>query len=144
MTVVKVKKLHPDAKLPKFQTEGSAGADVVSIEDVDIQPGDIKAISLGFAVSIPLGYEIQLRPRSGLALKYGISVPNSPGTIDSDFRGEMKAILINHGKDNFKVCKGDRIAQIILNKIPTCAYVQVEELDKTGRNTGGYGSTGIK
>ncbi len=144
MPKVLVKKLHPDAVIPSLQTAGSAGADVSSVEYVDIRPGDSALIDLGFAVSVPKGYELQLRPRSGLALKHGITVLNTPGTIDSDYRGPMKALLINHGSTTFFVNKGDRIAQLVLNMLPSARYVEVEELDSTARGVEGFGSTGRK
>ncbi len=144
MTKIYVKKLHLDAVIPVLKTAGASGADVSAVEDVDIQPGHTELIDLGFSVAIPEGYELQLRPRSGLALRHGVTVLNSPGTIDSDYRGPMKALLINHGSKVFHVCKGDRIAQLVLNKVPFTWYIEVEELDVTIRGTEGFGSTGRK
>ena len=145
MIDVQFKRLHGDAVVPEYKTPGSAGGDLRSVEDTDIPPGEWRLIGLGFAVSFPQGYEIQIRPRSGLALKYGVTVLNSPGTVDCDYRGEMKVLLINHGSETFHVSKGDRIAQMVVNRIydrMNVFFKEVEELDMTDRGTGGYGSTG--
>ncbi|HKT86513.1 MAG TPA: dUTP diphosphatase [Novosphingobium sp.] len=128
--------------LPAYATDGAAGMDVVSAEDVTIAPGARHAVATGLAVGIPHGFEIQVRPRSGLALKHGISVPNAPGTIDSDYRGELKVILINHGADAFEVRRGDRVAQLVLAPVTRASWLAVDELDETGRGEGGFGSTG--
>jgi dUTP pyrophosphatase len=128
--------------LPAYATGGAAGMDVVSAEDVTIAPGARHAVPSGFAVAIPEGYEIQVRPRSGLALKHGISVPNTPGTIDSDYRGELKVILINHGTEPFAIARGDRVAQLVLAPVTQASWDEVEELDDTARGAGGFGSTG--
>lgn len=128
--------------LPAYATGGAAGMDVVSAEDVTIAPGARHAVASGFAVAIPAGYEIQVRPRSGLALKHGISVPNTPGTIDSDYRGELKIILINHGAEGFAIARGDRVAQLVLGPVTQASWDEVEELDDTARGAGGFGSTG--
>lgn len=128
--------------LPVYATQGAAGMDVVSAEDVTIAPGARHAVATGLAVAIPTGFEIQVRPRSGLALKHGISVPNTPGTIDSDYRGELKVILINHGADAFDVRRGDRVAQLVLAPVIRASWLPVEELDETARGEGGFGSTG--
>ena len=128
--------------LPEYATAGAAGMDVVSAEDVTIAPGARHAVSTGLAMAIPPGYEIQVRPRSGLALKHGITVPNTPGTIDSDYRGELKAILINHGSEPFAIHRGDRVAQLVLAPVTRAAWEEVDELDETARGAGGFGSTG--
>lgn len=128
--------------LPAYATEGAAGMDVVSAEDVTIAPGGRHAVATGLSVAIPAGYEIQVRPRSGLALKHGISVPNSPGTVDSDYRGEVKIILINHGAEGFDIRRGDRVAQLVVAPVTRASWVAVEELDDTARGEGGFGSTG--
>ena len=128
--------------LPAYATDGAAGMDVLSAEDVTLQPGERWPVATGLAVAIPHGYEIQIRPRSGLALKHGISVPNTPGTIDSDYRGELKIILINHGAESFAVQRGDRIAQLVLAPVVQAAWHEVTELDETARGEGGFGSTG--
>jgi dUTP pyrophosphatase len=116
--------------------------DVVSSEDVVLEPGMRHPVATGLSMAIPDGYEIQVRPRSGLALKHGISVPNTPGTIDSDYRGELKVIMINHGRDAFAIHRGDRVAQLVLAPVTRAAWVEVEELDTTERGAGGFGSTG--
>ena len=128
--------------LPAYATAGAAGMDVVSAESVTITPGARHAVATGLALAIPEGYEIQVRPRSGLALKHGITVPNTPGTIDSDYRGELKVILINHGPEPFMIQRGDRVAQLVLAPVVQAAWDEVAELDATERGTGGFGSTG--
>jgi dUTP pyrophosphatase len=115
---------------------------VLAAEDVTLEPGMRHAVATGLAVAIPEGYEIQVRPRSGLALKHGISVPNTPGTIDSDYRGELKVIMINHGAEPFAIHRGDRVAQLVLAPVTRARWVEVEQLDETARGEGGFGSTG--
>lgn len=141
---VQIKRLPNGAglPLPAYATSGAAGMDIVSAEQVTIAPGARHAVATGFAVAIPEGYEIQVRPRSGLALKHGISVPNTPGTIDSDYRGELKVILINLGDEPFAIARGDRIAQLVLAPVVQAAWDEVDELDATDRGEGGFGSTG--
>ena len=128
--------------LPAYATPGAAGMDVVAAEEVTLAPGERHAVATGFSVAIPDGYEIQVRPRSGLALKHGITVPNTPGTIDSDYRGELKVILLNHGAEPFPIHRGDRIAQLVLAPGTRAAWEEVAELDETHRGAGGFGSTG--
>ena len=128
--------------LPAYATPGAAGMDVVAAEEATLAPGGRHAVATGFSVAIPEGFEIQVRPRSGLALKHGITVPNTPGTIDSDYRGELKVILINHGAEPFPIHRGDRIAQLVLAPVTLAAWVEVAELDETERGAGGFGSTG--
>lgn len=130
--------------LPSYATPGAAGMDVVAAEDLDLAPGQRHAVATGFRVAIPDGYEIQVRPRSGLAIKHGISVPNTPGTIDSDYRGELKILLINHGDAPFRVRRGERIAQLVPAVVTLAAFDEVEELESTHRGQGGFGSTGVK
>ena len=145
MTIpVQVKRLPHGAglPLPAYATSGAAGMDVVSAEEVTIAPGARHAVATGLALAIPQGYEIQVRPRSGLALKHGITVPNTPGTIDSDYRGELKVILINHGTEPFAIARGDRVAQLVLAPVVQAAWDEVDELDATERGEGGFGSTG--
>ena len=141
---VSIKRLpHGDGlALPAYATPGAAGMDVVAAEDLTLEPGARHAVSTGFSVAIPEGYEIQVRPRSGLALKHGIAVPNTPGTIDSDYRGEVKVILINHSAEPFPIRRGDRIAQLVLAPVTRAAWHEVAELDETARGAGGFGSTG--
>jgi len=128
--------------LPAYATHGAAGMDVVAAEDLDLQPGQRHAVATGFKVAIPDGYEIQVRPRSGLALKHGVTVPNTPGTIDSDYRGELKVIMINHGDQPFPVRRGERIAQLVPAAVTQANWAEVAELDSTTRGAGGFGSTG--
>ncbi|MES2904735.1 MAG: dUTP diphosphatase [Pseudomonadota bacterium] len=130
--------------LPAYATPGAAGMDVVAAEDLDLAPGQRHAVATGFRVAIPEGYEIQVRPRSGLAFKHGISVPNTPGTIDSDYRGELKILLINHGPDPFEIRRGERIAQLVPAIVTLAAFDEVAELEDTSRGHGGFGSTGVK
>ena len=132
-----------DLPLPSYETAGSAGMDVRAAEQMVIAPGERGLVGTGLAFAIPEGYEIQVRPRSGLALKKGIGIPNSPGTIDSDYRGELKVILLNHGKEDFAVERGDRIAQIVVAPVQRGILVEVADLDETQRGSGGFGSTGI-
>ena len=128
--------------LPVYATAGAAGMDVVAAEDVTLAPGGRHAVATGLAVAIPPGYEIQVRPRSGLALKHGVTVPNTPGTIDSDYRGELKVIMINHGAEPFEIRRGDRVAQLVLAPVTRAGWLEVAELDETVRGEGGFGSTG--
>ncbi len=141
---VEVKRLpHGEGlALPAYATEGAAGMDVLAAEDVVLPAGGRHAVATGLTVAIPEGYEIQVRPRSGLALKHGISVPNAPGTIDSDYRGELKVILINHGAEPFAIARGDRVAQLVLAPVVRMAWDEVDTLDETDRGGGGFGSTG--
>jgi len=141
---VQVKRLPhgDDLELPRYATAGAAGMDVVSAEDVTLAPGARHPVATGLALAIPQGYEIQVRPRSGLALKHGITVPNTPGTIDSDYRGELKVIMINHGAEPFPIARGDRVAQLVLAPVTQAAWDEVAELDDTERGAGGFGSTG--
>jgi dUTP pyrophosphatase len=128
--------------LPSYATPGAAGLDVVAAEDIDLAPGQRHAVATGFAVAIPLGFELQVRPRSGLAFKHGLSVPNSPGTIDSDYRGEVKVLLINHGDAPFAIRRGERIAQLVPAAVTVAEFDEVASLDDTARGAGGFGSTG--
>ena len=141
---VRIKRLpHGEGlTLPAYATPGAAGMDVLAAEDVTIAVGARHAVGTGLSVAIPQGFEIQVRPRSGLALKHGISVPNTPGTIDSDYRGELKVILINHGSEAFAIARGDRIAQLVLAPVTQAQWEEVAELDETQRGAGGFGSTG--
>jgi dUTP pyrophosphatase len=147
MMEVYIKKLVKDESLPlpRYSTDGAAGMDLYACvnEDVTIEPGKVKLIPTGYAVKVPDGYEIQIRSRSGLALKNGIIVLNSPGTIDSDYTGEIKIILINLGDTDFKVKKYDRIAQMVLNKIDKIQFTCTDNLPVTKRRNGGFGHTGI-
>ena len=128
--------------LPAYATPGAAGMDVVAAEDVDLAPGQRHAVATGFKVAIPEGYEVQVRPRSGLAIKHGVSVPNTPGTVDSDYRGELKVIVINLGAETFPIRRGERIAQLVPAAVTRAGWDEVKELDDTHRGAGGFGSTG--
>ncbi len=128
--------------LPARATEHAAGLDVVAAEDVTIAPGDRHAVATGFAIAIPHGHEVQVRPRSGLALKHGITCLNTPGTIDSDYRGEVKVILANLGSEPFEVRRGERIAQLVPAVVLKAEFEEVDSLEETHRGAGGFGSTG--
>ncbi|MBP02939.1 MAG: dUTP diphosphatase [Rhodospirillaceae bacterium] len=144
--VMEVKKLSENNKneLPDYQTDSAAGMDLrASITNsIVIKPGKSTLVPTGLAMSLPGGYEAQVRPRSGLAAKFGVTVLNSPGTIDSDYRGEVKVILINHGDEPFEINDGDRIAQMVIASVVQATVIAVEELDTTTRGAGGFGSTG--
>jgi dUTP pyrophosphatase len=131
-----------DLPLPSYATPGAAGLDVVAAEDVTLAPGGRHAVATGFALAIPAGFEIQVRPRSGLALKHGITCLNTPGTIDSDYRGEVKVILANLGTEPFEVRRGERIAQLVPAPVQRAGFREMEDLDLTQRGAGGFGSTG--
>ncbi len=136
---------NEDLPLPTYATEGSAGMDLFAdVEnEIVIKPGEIAMIPTGIAIELPPGYEAQIRPRSGLAIKYGITLLNTPGTIDPDYRGEIKVILINLGKDDFVVKRGDRIAQMIVSKYTKVEWEETQKLNTTKRGEGGFGHTGI-
>jgi dUTP pyrophosphatase len=133
-----------DIPLPSYATEGSAGMDVCAAVDSDVvlEPGRSALISSGFAIALPQGYEAQVRPRSGLAIKHQVGILNAPGTIDSDYRGEVKVILTNFGAENFVVRRGDRIAQMVIARYARARWEERDELDQTGRGSGGFGHTG--
>ncbi len=132
-----------DLPLPSYATTGAAGMDVVAAEDLILAPGARCAVATGFAMAIPEGYEVQVRPRSGLALKHGITCLNTPGTIDSDYRGEVKVILANLGSEPFEIKRGDRIAQLVPAAVQRADIIEVSSLDETERGAGGFGSTGV-
>lgn len=138
--------VSPDAKLPEYKTEGAAGADICACvsEPVVISSGKFAMIPTGLFFEIPFGYEVQIRPRSGLAAKNGVTVLNTPGTIDSDYRGELKIILINLGTEDFVVNNGDRIAQMVISPVQQANFEIVDSLSETQRGSGGFGSTGTK
>lgn len=143
---VQIKRLpgNEDISLPKYMTEHSVGLDLPAAVkgDTIILPGESLHVPTGLAVAIPLGYEGQVRPRSGLANKYGITVLNAPGTIDSDYRGEIGVILVNHGQEEFQITRGDRIAQLIISPVVQAELIEVKDLPDTARADGGFGSTG--
>ena len=128
--------------LPAYATDGAAGMDVVAAEALTLAPGARAAVATGFAIAIPAGHEVQVRPRSGLALKHGVTCLNTPGTIDSDYRGEVKVILANLGQEPFEIARGDRIAQLVPAVVLRATLDEVATLDDTSRGTGGFGSTG--
>jgi dUTP pyrophosphatase len=130
--------------LPGYETEGAAGMDLRAAiaAPVTIAPGEVRLISTGLIIAVPEGYEAQVRPRSGLALRHGITMLNSPGTIDADFRGVLSLIVINHGREPFTVSRGDRMAQLVIAPVARCEWEPVEALDDTPRGTGGFGHTG--
>ena len=146
MTILKIKKLEngKDLPLPKYETAGSAGMDLLAAidEPIILKAGEIKLVKTGIAIALEKGFEAQVRPRSGLALKNGITVLNSPGTIDSDYRGEVCAILINHSQVDFTITRGMRIAQMVIAACVQAQILAVEDLDETARGTSGFGSTG--
>ena len=148
MTTLKIKKLEnlKELPLPKYETHGSAGMDLLAAidETIILKPGEVKLVKTGIAIALEEGYEAQVRPRSGLALKNGITVLNSPGTVDSDYRGEVCAILINHSQVDFTITRGMRIAQMVIAKHEQAQISEVEDLDETPRGTSGFGSTGLK
>ena len=135
-----------DLELPARSTGGSAGLDLrAAVADlVELAPGDWCAVPTGLCVAIPAGFEGQVRPRSGLARRHGVSVLNTPGTIDSDYRGEVLVLLINHGRETFEIARGDRVAQLLVSRVPQAELVEVEELSDTCRGTAGFGSTGVR
>jgi dUTP pyrophosphatase len=133
-----------DLPVPSYATTGAAGMDVVAAEDLTLEPGARHAVATGFAMAIPAGYEVQVRPRSGLALKHGVTCLNTPGTIDSDYRGEVKVILANLGSEPFEIRRGDRIAQLVPAPVLRATLKAVDSLDDTARGAGGFGSTGTR
>ena len=135
-----------DLPLPRYMTEGAAGMDLCAHVhgELVIKPRGRVAVPCGFKMAMPIGYEAQIRPRSGLGLKHGISMPNAPGTIDADYRGEICVLLINHGDEDFVIRRGDRIAQMVINKVELVEFQQVMDLSESERGEGGFGSTGIK
>ncbi|MGB7372747.1 dUTP diphosphatase [Pontixanthobacter sp.] len=144
LVAVQVKRLpHGEGlALPAYATAGAAGMDVLAAEDVTLTPGMRHAVATGLSMAIPAGYEIQVRPRSGLAYTFGVTVPNTPGTIDSDYRGELKILMINHGAENFDVKRGERVAQLVLAPVIQAIWQEADTLDDTVRGAGGFGSTG--
>ncbi len=147
MTSIRLKTLSPHATIPKYQTDLAAGMDLYAClpdGSITLHPGDIKLIPLGFAVALEPGYEAQIRPRSGLATKHGITVPNAPGTVDADYRGEMMVALINLGREAFTVEHAMRVAQMVIARHARAEISVVDELDATVRGAGGFGSTGVR
>lgn len=143
MVNIKVKKVHPDAILPDYAHFGDSGMDVFSVQEAVLKTRERALIKTGLKLEIPSGYEIQVRPKSGLALKDGITCLNSPGTVDSNYRGELGIIMINHSSKPFKIEKGKKIAQLVLNKVEFVDIEEVDEINETSRGEGGFGSTGL-
>lgn len=143
MPTIQIKKLRDDAIIPKYQTDGAAGFDLHAIDKTNIPPRGWRMVYTGLAMAIPEGYEGQVRPRSGLAAKHGITIVNTPGTVDSDYRGEIMVNLYNNADSIFMIEAGDRIAQMVINQVPKVEIHEVKELSTTIRGEGGLGSTGI-
>jgi len=141
---VKIKRLTPTAKLPAYQTDGAAGMDLYADSDATVWPGGRAMVHTGIAASIPFGFEGQVRPRSGLAKNFGVTVGNAPGTIDSDFRSEIQVLVQNHGQDCWRCAAGDRIAQLVIAPVSRAELQEVDALDETARGAGGFGHTGIR
>ena len=141
---IDVMKTFSDAHLPTYARDGDAGADLYSLHAVNIMPGEYKLVSTGIAMAIPQGYVGLIHPRSGLAAKHGITVLNAPGTIDAGYRGEIKVLLINHGKEVYNIERAERIAQLVIQKVENVFFEPVDELDATERGIGGFGSSGKK
>ena len=146
MIKVQIKKLDPKAKIPEYKTEGASGVDIMALLEnkITLDPGESKIIPTGLSIAFPDDLEVQIRPRSGLAAKSNVSVLNTPGTIDSDYRGEIKIILINHSNEKFEVKNGDRIAQMVLMPVLKFEFEETKDLPDTLRGSGGFGSTGKK
>lgn len=142
MIKVQIKKIKDNAIVPKYAHEGDAGVDLYSTEDYTLKPNERVLVSTGIKIAVPEGYEAQVRPKSGLALKSGIGVANTPGTVDAGYRGEVGVIAINLGNEDYKIEKGKKIAQMVFNKIEAAEFEEVEDLDETKRGEGGFGSTG--
>ncbi|WP_208370346.1 dUTP diphosphatase [Helicobacter pylori] len=140
---IKIQKIHPNALTPEYQTEGSSGFDLHAAEEVTIKPHSVGLVKIGICLSLEVGYELQVRTRSGLALNHQVMVLNSPGTVDNDYRGEIKVILANLSDKDFKVQVGDRIAQGVVQKTYKAEFIECERLDETSRGSGGFGSTGV-
>lgn len=142
---IRVKRLNHGAGLamPAYATSGAAGMDICTAESLLLRTGKRHAVATGFAFAIPDGFEVQVRPRSGLALNHGITCLNTPGTIDCDYRGEIKIILANLGDEDFQINRGDRIAQLVVAPVTQAAMIEVETIDATARGAGGFGSTGV-
>ena len=140
---VLITRLDPDLPLPRYAKAGDAGADIVSRIDITLAPGERALVPTGIAIALPDGYVALVHPRSGLAIKHGVTMVNAPGTVDAGFRGELQIILINHDKsESVSFKRGDRIAQLVIQKVERAEFVEVQELPGSGRGTGGFGSTG--
>jgi dUTP pyrophosphatase len=140
---IKIQRLVPHAQIPQYAHPGDAGADLAAVVDCVIPAGEWLAVATGLSAEIPIGYELQVRPRSGLAFKKGVTVLNAPGTIDAGYRGEIKVILINHGSEPFTISSGDKIAQLVVASVTFGEFTEAAELGDSQRGTGGFGSTGV-
>ncbi|AFI04279.1 dUTP diphosphatase [Helicobacter cetorum] len=140
---IKIQKIHSNAIIPEYQTEGSSGFDLHAVEDIIIKSHSVGLVATGICLSLEVGYELQVRSRSGLAFKNQVMVLNSPGTVDNDYRGEIKVILMNFGNEDFVIKAGDRIAQGVVQKTYRAEFIECEKLDETKRGSGGFGSTGV-
>ena len=140
---IEIKKLHPNAIIPEYAHAGDSGCDLFSVEETIINHGEIGVIKTGLSIAVPVGFEAQVRPKSGLALKAGLTVLNTPGTVDAGYRGEIGVILINHG-DQYQIKAGQKIAQLVICPVVRAKFVEVSELDTTARGEGSYGSTGLE
>ncbi|WP_120820436.1 dUTP diphosphatase [Helicobacter pylori] len=140
---IKIQKIHPNALVPEYQTEGSSGFDLHAVENAIIKPHSVGLVRIGICLSLEVGYELQVRTRSGLALNHQVMVLNSPGTVDNDYRGEIKVILANLSDKDFAIQVGDRIAQGVVQKTYKAEFIECEQLDETLRGSGGFGSTGV-
>jgi dUTP pyrophosphatase len=138
-----IKRLDKNAKMPQYAHEGDAGVDLFANQEMTIKPGQIALVPTGIRIALPQGFEAQVRPKSGLALNHGITVLNTPGTIDACYRGEIGVIVVNHGKEPFKVERGKKIAQMVFSKVEKAELKEVRELDETTRGDNGFGSTGL-
>lgn len=141
--IVKVKRLILEAKLPRYEHPGDSGADLVAVTDHTLQPRQWFAVPTGISAEVPMGFELQVRPRSGLALKHGVTVLNTPGTVDAGYRGEIKVILLNLGSEPFHISKGQKIAQLVVAPVAWGRFEEVDELIQSQRGSSGFGSTGI-
>ncbi|WP_281284998.1 dUTP diphosphatase [Corynebacterium canis] len=141
---VRLRRLDPAMPIPQRAHRGDAGVDLASTEDVRLEPGERALVGTGIAIALPLGYVGLIHPRSGMAARHGLSIVNTPGTVDADYRGELKVCLINlDPRESIVISRGDRIAQLVIQKVELCDFVEVDELDATVRGAGGYGSTGV-
>jgi len=140
---LKVKKINPEARIPAYAHEGDSGLDLYSVEETVIEPGERKTVKTGLQISMPKGFEAQVRPKSGLASKFGVTVLNTPGTIDSGYRGEIMVIMANLGKETYKVEKGKKIAQMVIAKVEEAEIEETNSLEDSSRKEGGFGSTGL-
>jgi dUTP pyrophosphatase len=141
--IVKIKRLVPEAKLPRYEHLGDSGADLIAVTDHTLQPMQWFAVPTGLSAEVPVGFELQVRPKSGLALKHGVTVLNTPGTVDAGYRGEIKVLLLNLGPEPFHINKGQKIAQLVVAPVAWGQFEEVDSLAESQRSSGGFGSTGI-